>query len=224
MGSSLFDIIGPIMVGPSSSHTAGAVRLGLLARNIAQEPILSAQCVLYNSFAQTYRGHGTDKGLMAGLLGFNVDDSRIKQAEQIIQDTGLTVTIIPNLEANHYPPNTVVFHLTLINTTSLIIVGHSVGGGKVYISKIDDANVILKGDAPTLLLFYKDQPGMIWKVTKVIAEEGINIANLSCTRKVRGVEAHMTITLDTPLSTAGMVALKAITHIYTLRHIPALPQ
>jgi L-serine dehydratase len=224
MGSSLFDIIGPIMVGPSSSHTAGAVRLGLLAKGIAQVPICVAQCALYNSFAQTYRGHGTDKGLMAGLLGFNVDDSRIKNAQQLMQDSGISVTMVPHHEANHYPPNTVVFYLTLADSTVLTIVGHSVGGGKVYVSKINDANVILKGDAPTLLLFYKDQPGMIWKVTKVIAEEGINIANLSCTRKVRDVEAHMTITLDSPLSDTGMMALSAITHIYTLRRIQALPQ
>jgi L-serine dehydratase len=224
MTQSLFDIIGPIMVGPSSSHTAGAVRLGLLAKSIAQHSITTAQCTLYNSFAQTYKGHGTDKGLIAGLLGFNVDDARIKGATTYLASANLKVTLVPTFQANHYPPNTVVFYLTMADQSTLTIVGHSVGGGKVYVSKINDANVILKGDAPTLLLFYKDQPGMIWKVTKVIAQEAINIASLTCTRKVRDIEAHMTITLDSPLSDEGMADLSRIEGIFTLRRIMALPQ
>ena len=222
MTQSLFDIVGPVMVGPSSSHTAGAVRLGLLARNIAERPIVQAECVLYNSFAQTYKGHGTDRGLVAGLMGFAVDDERIRDVLTLLPQSGFQVLITPDFSENHYPPNTVVFHLVLDNAETLTIVGHSVGGGKVYVSQFNKINVILKGDTPTLLLFYKDQPGMIWRVTKVIAEEGINIASLTCTRRLRGVEALMTIALDTQLSDTGVAEIRLIENIYTMKRIDAL--
>lgn len=220
---SLFDIVGPVMVGPSSSHTAGAVRLANLARLIAAQPIADVEFVLYNSFAQTYQGHGTDRGLIAGILGYGVNDERIRDAFQLAKEHQLNYRITPFAGANNYPPNTVVFNLILQDGTPLRIVGHSIGGGKVYVSKIDDHNVSLKGEMPTLILFYKDQPGMIWQVTKILADRHINIATLSCNRNQRGVEAFMIITLDSLPPTEAVEEIRHIADIYAVRCLDKLP-
>lgn len=222
-GGSLFDIVGPIMVGPSSSHTAGAVRLANLARLVAEQPIQEVEFVLYNSFAQTYQGHGTDRGLIAGILGYGVNDERIRDAFALAESQQLHYTITPFLGANNYSPNTVVFNMRLKNGQTLTVVGHSIGGGKVYVSKIDGHNVNIRGEMPTLILFYKDQPGMIWQVTKILAEQHINIATLTCNRNQRGVEAFMIITLDSMPPTEAVAAIQSIPDIYTARCIDKLP-
>lgn len=221
-GGSLFDIVGPIMVGPSSSHTAGAVRLANLARLIAGKPIAEVEFVLYNSFAQTYQGHGTDRGLIAGILGYEVNDERIRDAFQLAEQHGLHYRMTPFFGANNYAPNTVVFHLKLEDGQNLRIVGHSIGGGKVYVSKIDDRNVSLRGESPTLILFYKDQPGMIWQVTKTLAEQQINIATLTCNRTQRGEQAFMIITLDSLPTDASVEEIRSISDIYSVRCIDKL--
>lgn len=222
-GGSLFDIVGPIMVGPSSSHTAGAVRLANLARFVAEQPIKEVEFVLYNSFAQTYQGHGTDRGLIAGILGYGVNDERIRDAFRLAEENGLRYKITPFYGANNYSPNTVIFNITLANGQFLKVVGHSIGGGKVYISKIDNHNVTIRGEMPTLILFYKDQPGMIWQVTKILAEQHINIATLSCNRNQRGVEAFMIITLDELPPHQAVEEIRRINDIYTVRCIDKLP-
>ena len=221
-GGSLFDIVGPVMVGPSSSHTAGAVCLANLARLIADQPISNVEFILYNSFAQTYQGHGTDRGLIAGILGYGVNDERIREAFQLAEQHDLQYRITPFMGANNYPPNTVVFNLTLQDGQMLRIVGHSIGGGKVYVSKIDDHNVSLRGEMPTLILFYKDQPGMIWQVTKILAERSINIASLTCNRNQRGVEAFMIITLDSLPPAEAVEEIRHIADVYTVRCIDKL--
>lgn len=222
-GGSLFDIVGPIMVGPSSSHTAGAVRLANLARLIADQPIREVEFVLYNSFAQTYQGHGTDRGLVAGILGYHVNDERIRDAFQLAQEHGLTYTITPFLGANNYSPNTVIFNLVLANGQAMRIVGHSIGGGKVYVSKIDEHNISIRGEFPTLVLIYKDQPGMIWQVTKILAEQQVNIATLTCNRNQRGDQAFMVITLDSMPERGAVEEIKRLADFYTVRCIDKLP-
>ncbi len=223
MSGSLFDIVGPVMVGPSSSHTAGAVRLASLARLIAGKGIAEVEFVLFNSFAKTYQGHGTDRGLIAGILGYPVDDERIREAFELAGKHGLKYRITPFLEANNYSPNTVVFNMLLENGEKMTIVGHSVGGGKVYVSKINEYNVSLKGELPTLILFYKDQPGMIWRVTKILAEQNINIATLNCNRRLRGDEAFMTITLDSMPEPSDIEKIRQIDDIYLMKCIDRLP-
>ena len=213
-GGSLFDIVGPVMVGPSSSHTAGAVRLANLARQIADQPIHEVEFILYNSFAQTYQGHGTDRGLIAGILGYGVNDERIRDAFALAETHGLQYKITPFLGANNFSPNTVAFRLTLANGRKMLVVGHSLGGGKVYVSKIDDHNVSLRGEMPTLILFYKDQPGMIWRVTKVLAEQHVNIASLTCNRNQRGEEAFMIITMDSMPAPQAVEEIRKIADIY----------
>ncbi len=222
-GGSLFDIVGPIMVGPSSSHTAGAVRLAILARMIADQPIREVEFVLYNSFAQTYEGHGTDRGLVAGILGLGVNDERIRDAFTLAEAKALQYTLTPFLGANNYSPNTVVFNMILQDGQPLRVVGHSVGGGKVYVSKINDHNVTIRGEMPTLILFYKDQPGMIWQVTKILAERQINIASLTCNRNQRGDQAFMIITLDSMPNANAVEEIRRIPDIDTVRAIDKLP-
>jgi len=207
------------MIGPSSSHTAGAVRLAQLARNIANGPIQQVEFTLYHSFAKTYQGHGTDRGLLAGILGIHVDDESIRDIFQTAEASGLRYRFIPYEEPNHYPPNTVRFDIVLKNGETLAVVGHSIGGGKVYISQINDYNVSLRGEYPTLVMFYHDQPGMIWQVTKIIAEEHINIASLNCSRKAKGTEAFMTICLDTLLPAAQVALIRQIPGVYTVCNV-----
>lgn len=224
MTDSLFDIVGPIMIGPSSSHTAGAVRLGLLARMVASHPIVNARCLLYNSFAKTYKGHGTGKGLIAGLMGYGVDDDIIRTIESVADEQSFKVSLEPQDEVNPYPPNTVRFLLTLQSGTELDILGHSIGGGKVRLSKINGYHVSLKGEVPTLILFYRDQPGMIWQVTKALAEAQLNIATLQCARKQKGHEAYMIITLDDMVPQHVIEAIKAIPSMLMSRCLEPLPQ
>lgn len=219
---SLFDIIGPIMIGPSSSHTAGAVRLAQLARGVTNRPITKVVFTLYNSFAKTYQGHGTDRGLLAGILGSGVGDESIRDIYGKVKTTGLQYQFLLNQEPNHYPPNTVRFDITLDNGEKLLVVGHSVGGGKVYLSRLNEYNVSLRGEYPTLVMFYHDQPGMIWQVTKIIAEEGINIASLTCTRQDKGQEAFMAICLDSPLPTRRVEKIRRIPEVYEVYNVERL--
>ncbi len=220
---SLFNIMGPIMIGPSSSHTAGAVRLALLARNIANQPIRKVQFILYNSFAKTYRGHGTDRGLLAGILGYSVEDNAIRDMFKNAEQTDLEYQFIPYDQPNPFPPNTVKFEITLANGDFLTVIGHSIGGGQVYVSRINEYSVALKGEYPTLVMFYHDQPGMIWQVTKIIAEEQINIASLNCTRKAKGTEAFMAICLDSLLPEPQVKAIREITEVYTVYNVDKIP-
>ncbi|MEB3287954.1 MAG: L-serine ammonia-lyase, iron-sulfur-dependent subunit beta [Vampirovibrionales bacterium] len=235
---SLFDILGPVMVGPSSSHTAGAVRLANLARSVATGEIESVEFILYNSFAKTYKGHGTDKGLLSGIMDYGVEDERIRDAFSLAKTHGLPYKFTCFEGKNHYSPNTVTFKINLkaqfqkdslehtpgeAQTDTLSITGHSLGGGKVYISKINDYNVSLKGELPTILIHYKDQPGMIWQVTKVLAEHQINIASLTCNRSQRGVSAFMTITLDSLPQKEDVAKIEHIQDIYWCRCIDQLP-
>jgi L-serine dehydratase len=219
---SLFDIMGPVMIGPSSSHTAGAVRLAQLARNVASKPVVKVEFTLYNSFAKTYQGHGTDRGLLAGIMGIRVDDESIRDIFDKVQETSLEYQFIPYEEPNHYPPNTVRFDLTLEDGEMLIVVGHSVGGGKVYISKINEYNVSLRGEYPTVVMFYKDQPGMIWQVTKIIAEKEINIASLNCSRRDKGTEAFMSICLDSPLPQEQVEEIRKIPGVFIVHNVDKL--
>jgi L-serine dehydratase len=218
---SLFDVMGPIMVGPSSSHTAGAVRLAQLARFIANQPIHHVTFQLYNSFAKTYRGHGTDRGLLAGILGLSVNDERIREAYQFTGSLQYTFQVMP--DDSSLPPNTVSIILGLQDGTQQTIVGHSLGGGKVLISRIDEYHVNLRGEYPTLVLFYQDEPGMIWQVTKCIAENKINIATLNCARRAKGSQAFMAICLDALLPESSVAQIKAIQNVYVVHNIDRLP-
>ncbi len=215
--STIIDIISPIMAGPSSSHTAGAIRLGLMAKNIYNGKIKSVTFRLYNSFALTGKGHGTDKGLLAGLLGLAVDDSRIKN----IFNSDIAKQFDYNYEYaqdfNRHP-NAVDFTIDGENGR-MIISGESVGAGEIAIRKINDFTVKLTGKYNTLLLIYKDVPNMIARVTNAIH---INIASLNCDRYAKGEEASMSICLDGSVDDKVLDFLKNIENVYFVSYIKKL--
>ncbi len=191
----VFDIVGPVMIGPSSSHTAGAVRLGLMARKILGEEVARAEINLHGSFAMTYRGHGTDKALIAGILGFAPEDERIREALEIAARKGLSYSFqTVNIEDAH--PNTAVIYLVGTSGRTARIRGASVGGGNIRITNIDGYNVELTGQYPALITIHHDCPGVITQVTKLLAEAAVNIAFMRVSRQNRGETAMMIMELD----------------------------
>ena len=191
----VFDIVGPIMIGPSSSHTAGAVRLGLMERKILGEKVLKAGIQLHGSFAQTYRGHGTDKALIAGILGFAPDDERIVSALNIAKNQGVTYSFQTiKLEDAH--PNTAIIHLTGETGRVAKVCGASVGGGNIMITNINGYAVELTGEYPALITIHHDKPGVITQVTQILARYAMNIAFMRVSRQNRGESAMMIMELD----------------------------
>lgn len=214
--SSIIDIISPIMVGPSSSHTAGAVRLGLLARNLYNGIPKSVTFRLYNSYAKTGRGHGTDKGLLAGFLGLAVDDAGIRNIFELEISKSFEYKF-EYLEDFNRHPNAVDF--VIKGSPNIVISGDSIGAGEVVINKIDNFTVKLDGKFNTLLLIYQDIPGMISKVTSKIP---VNIASLNCDRYVKGEDASMCIALDGELSEEIIEAIRNLPSVYIVRYIKKL--
>lgn len=192
---SVFDIIGPTMIGPSSSHTAGAVRIGLLAGKVLGEPVIEARIALYGSFQATYRGHGTDKALVAGILGFAPDDERIRDSPAIAKAQGMHVTFSSAVLDDAHP-NTAILHLTGVSGREVKVQGASIGGGNILITNIDGYEIELSGAYPALISVHHDIPGVITKVTGIMARYELNIAFMSVSRKRRGETAMMIIQLD----------------------------
>ncbi len=217
--SSLFDIISPIMVGPSSSHTAGAVRLGLLASKIYGQAIKKITFKLYNSYAQTGKGHGTDKGLLAGVLGFKPDDIRIRDIFSLDEAQKINYSF-EYLEDFNRHPNSVDFIFE--DSQKMAISGNSIGGGNVEIIKINDFEINLNGEYHVLIMAYKDIVGMVSKVSSLIQNEGVNIATAAIDRTARGEEASMCISLDSALDYSVIEKIKAMEGVYFARHVEKL--
>lgn len=217
--STLFDIISPVMIGPSSSHTAGAVRLGLLAKNIYKNTPKKVVFKLYNSYAHTGKGHGTEKGLLAGVLGLSVDDRRIKN----IFESDIAKEIVYSFEYYDnfkYHPNAV--EMIFDGENKMFIAGESVGAGEVAIRKIDDFNVKLTGKYNTLILVYKDMPGMISQVTSILQSKNINIASLICDRNAKGKEASMIISIDGNIDSSVVETVEEIPEVYFVSYVEKL--
>lgn len=212
-----FDILGPIMIGPSSSHTAGAARLGKIAAIIAgEEEISKVKFYLHGSFAKTYRGHGTDKALVAGILGMDPWDERLRNSFEIAREKDLNFEFIEtDLGAEH--PNTVKFVILKKDRTKVEVLGSSVGGGNIKISEIDGQKVDFDGNYPTIIIKHKDVPGMISKVSTVISEVGINIAFLKVYRKSKGFTAAMIFETDEIIPEDVAEKIKAVGNIESIR-------
>jgi L-serine dehydratase len=194
---SLLDIIGPVMVGPSSSHTAGACRLGLLARCLVGGTPERARVELHGSFARTGEGHGTDKAIVGGLMGFRPDDERIRDALGIAEREGLDYRFEKTTlgEENEVHPNTVRITIERGDRTS-VMVGSSLGAGRVVVTQIDGYPVEVTGNYNTIVLVAEDIPGSVARIATILSEDGINIATLRLTRKERGGDAFMVIEVD----------------------------
>jgi L-serine dehydratase len=192
---SIFDIIGPRMVGPSSSHTAGANRLGRMAKKIAQGDIKKAVLNVHGSFARTLKGHGTDRALVAGLLGIREDDEALKYSFDIAKEKGMTYSF-KEVDLGDVHPNTVKVEMETLTGKEVTVVGSSTGGGSILIVEIDGLKVQFTGLYPTLITRHKDHPGVIHQVTEVLADEGINVAYMSVFRQDKGDQAFMVIESD----------------------------
>lgn len=181
----IFEILGPVMVGPSSSHTAGAVRIGYVCRKLMGEKIVTADIELYGSFLLTGKGHGTPQAIVAGLLGMTPDDARIPDSFEIAKAQGLKFTIgEAKLKEAH--PNSVLLKLTGESGKELEVIGESLGGSIINIAQIDGLPANISGDYPTLIASNIDVPGMVAKVSKVLFEAKINIAQMHLYRASRG--------------------------------------
>jgi L-serine dehydratase len=208
---SLLDIIGPVMVGPSSSHTAGACRLGLLARGLVGTTPQSARIELHGSFARTGEGHGTDKAIAAGLMGFRPDDERIRDALDIAEREGLRYRFEKTKlgEEEHVHPNSVRMTVESGDRTAVML-GSSLGAGRILVSEIDGFPVEVHGSYHTIVLVAEDVRGSIARIATILADTGLNIATLRLTRKERGGDAFMVIELDEEPGTAARDAIRAL--------------
>jgi L-serine dehydratase len=216
---SVFDVIGPVMIGPSSSHTAGAVRLGRLARAVFGEQPARAVITLHGSFASTGRGHGTDLALVAGLLGFAPDDVRIRTADEEARAAGMVVTF-DEADLGEVHPNTARLELWSADNRTVTVQGSSVGGADVVLTAIDDFDVNITGELPVLVVEHQDQPGVIASVSAQLAEYGVNIAGMEVSRERRGARALMVIETDQPVDTLTIAAVAAGDGVTEVRGIP----
>lgn len=218
---SLFDIVGPVMIGPSSSHTAGAARLGALARAVVGETPRSAHITLHGSFATTGRGHGTDRALVAGLLGYAPDDERLPEALIIARDQGIAITFAAE-DLGEVHPNTARMDMTDADGREFVVQGSSLGGGDVLVTLVNDFPVEVTGELPVLVVVHQDQPGVVAAVTARLAADVINIASMQVAREKRGARALMLIETDEPLPEEIAMSIAAISGVTEVRSVPAV--
>ncbi|MDC3412905.1 L-serine ammonia-lyase, iron-sulfur-dependent subunit beta [Aquibacillus sp. 3ASR75-11] len=214
---SVFDIIGPVMIGPSSSHTAGAARIGRAARNLFGKEPTWAEIHLYGSFAKTYRGHGTDVAIVGGLLDFDTDDTRIKDALDLAKDKGLKVSFYEEDAATEHP-NTARIKMG-DGKDEQELVGISIGGGKVEITELNGFELKLSGNHPAILVLHSDRYGAIASITQILAKHEINIGRMEVSRKDVGKEAMMVIEVDQNVDDSIMEELEKREHILQIAKI-----
>ncbi len=191
---SVFDIIGPVMVGPSSSHTAGAARIGRVVREIFGEAPTRIDVYLYESFAKTYRGHGTDVAIVGGLLGMAPDDARLPDSLKIAHEQGIKVTFVPKSDKVDHPNSARI--VLQRGDHKLTVLGESIGGGNIRITELNGFKISLSMGTPTYITIHDDVPGMIAAVTQIFSEATINIGTMTVTREAKGERAIMLIEVD----------------------------
>ena len=206
MGS-IFDILGPVMVGPSSSHTAGAARIGYTARQLFGESVKKAEVYLHGSFAATGKGHGTDCAIIAGLLGMKPDDLRIPEAFEQAKKAGMEFTIT-NKELKNAHPNTSRVIMENADGRRMVIQAYSIGGGRIRVSNLDGIEVDFSGESNTLIVRNQDRPGCITEVSAALSKEKINVATMQVFRHKRGGSAVMVVETDQPIPQNVVIELK----------------
>lgn len=219
----VFDIIGPVMVGPSSSHTAGAVRIGLIAKKLLGEELKSAVINLYGSFLDTGKGHGTQKAIVAGLLGMQPDDIRIPHSLELAEEAGMQITF-GEAELKDAHPNTAQLFLTGVSNRQLEVVGESLGGSRINIAQIDGISTNFSGDYPTLVVHNQDQPGHVAEVTSMLSHKMVNIAAMHLYRANRGGEAVMVVECDQEIPKEGLQWLLRVEGIVKVTYLSLLDE
>ncbi len=205
----IFDIMGPIMVGPSSSHTAGAVRIGRIVRNLLGTMPIGISLLLHGSFAATGAGHGTDKALVAGLLGLAPDDPAIPRAFQLAEEAGVALSI-GSIELKGAHPNTVIVKVMDATGRRLEVNASSLGGGRVRVNAIDGLEAAFTGDYPTLIIRNADRPGQVESVAALLSQHGVNIATMQLYRDRKGGLAVMVIESDQPVPAQVVERLRGL--------------
>ena len=193
---SAFDVMGPNMIGPSSSHTAGAARIGFLAQKMINGPLCRVDFTLYGSFARTYKGHGTDRALLGGIMGFGTDDMRIRNSFDIAREKGLEFHFIPNEIETELHPNTVDIHMINTNGQEMTVRGESLGGGKVRICQINHVPVDFSGEYSAVIVIHQDTPGVVAYITKCLSDRNVNIAFMRLFRESKGEIAYTIVESD----------------------------
>ena len=219
---SMFDIIGPNMIGPSSSHTAGALRIAHLAGKLAPGKILSVTFTLYGSFAWTYRGHGTDRALVGGILGFLPDDERIRDSFQYADAAGLKYEFIENTIKKDIHPNTVDILLHCENNRSIELRGESIGGGNALIRRLNGIDITLSGAYPTPIVHHKDKKGVLAYITSVCSAIDLNIAFMKVYRKAKGDSAYAIIEVDSDINPSIISVMECHDAIIDATIVPAI--
>jgi L-serine dehydratase len=190
---SVFDIVGPNMIGPSSSHTAGAARLGKTASKIAGKPVKEVKFLLHGSFAETYKGHGTDKAIVGGILGFQPDDARIKESFKLAEQAGLKFEFIKTDLGDNVHPNTVKIEMVLEDGSKSTVMGASIGGGNIKLTEMDGLAIDFNGARSAVVLEIKDIPGAVSFVTGLLAHNNKDIATMSTNKPARSEYTFVTI-------------------------------
>lgn len=218
---SILDIIGPVMVGPSSSHTAGACRIGLFARALVGGQPETARVELHGSFARTGTGHGTDRAIAGGLLGFFPDDERLRESLELAERAGVRITFgNTKLPGDHHPNTT---RITLRRgEQEAVVTGSSLGAGRIQITEIDGFTVEVNGGLPTLVFVAQDVPGIVSAVTTALARQGENIATMKVSRRQKGGDAIHIYELDQPPSDATLGMMRAMPAITLVRALPRI--
>ena len=214
----IFEILGPVMVGPSSSHTAGAVRIGLMTRRLLGQKPVKARIGMYGSFLATGRGHGTDRAVVAGLLGMKPDDIRIPESFELAAADGLSFSFEEaNLSGAH--PNTVMLEVEGDGGRELSVQASSLGGGRIMINRLDGIDVNCTCEMPTLIVHNMDQPGHVAEVTSMLSHKSVNIANMSLYRDKRGGRAVMVVETDQPIPEEALRWLEHLEGILKVTYI-----
>lgn len=217
---SVFDIIGPIMIGPSSSHTAGALRIALIAGKIAGGQVRTVRFKLYGSFSKTYQGHGTDRALLAGIMGFDPGDYRIRDSFSIARERGIDFSFEPVEEIDvGMHPNTVDIFMTDERGEETSLRGCSVGGGNIEIVEINGVNVRFTGEYNAILVTQNDKPGVLAHVCKVLEEKKVNIAYMRVYRKEKGSRAYSVIEIDGSVGADVIETLREQPDICSVRYV-----
>lgn len=196
---SVFDVLGPNMIGPSSSHTAGACAIAYLAQKMKSGVLQEVEFTLYGSFAKTCRGHGTDRALLGGIMGFATDDVRIRDSFEIAEERGIAFRFIPDEKETDIHPNTV--DIRMVNDSGAVITvrGESLGGGKVKIVRINQVQVDFTGEYNAVIIIQKDRPGVAAHITRILSDRNVNIAFMRLFRESRGEKAYTIVESDNRL-------------------------
>jgi L-serine dehydratase len=220
--SSVFDMIGPVMIGPSSSHTAGVVRIARVAAKILGGQPKDAEIIFYNSFARTYEGHGSDRAIIAGLLDYATDDKRIKDSLEIAPKQGLNYTFKSIGNASTLHPNSIRIKITRPDDEPIEVLGESKGGGIINIAEVNGFKADFSASLHTLIIFAEDKRGSIAFIANVLAHDDCNIATMSVSRKGKNDLACLVIEMDSGIKTVTFEYLKSLTWVKEVIYIPLI--